>query len=191
MSIYNQLPNACIRSKYRAAKVLLVEVQQMSYSWISTAMEREHGTFGRRTLTLCRRRWSLLMEFWRRHEASIVHVSTGLQVSLHGHMRRGLRSGLVVNQATTQRRWLVTTSWYDSQGFIVRCGCVSASCTVIESGCWSPMSSALIGPSLHVRGEGNGFWRACLGLTWNYWAEQSRCVVDVSHYRTWMVHLCS
>ena len=58
----------------------------------------------------------------RRHEVSIAYVSTGLQVSGHGH----LRSGLVVNQATTQRRWLVMASWYDSQGFIVRCECVSA-----------------------------------------------------------------
>ena len=59
----------------------------------------------------------------RRHEVSIVYVSTGLQISGHGH----LRSGLVVNQATTQRRWLVMASWYDSQGYIGRCGCVSAS----------------------------------------------------------------
>ena len=59
----------------------------------------------------------------RRHGVSIVYVSIELQVSGHGHMRRGL----VVNQATTQRRWLVTASWYNSQGFIVRCGCVSAS----------------------------------------------------------------
>ena len=59
----------------------------------------------------------------RRHGVNIVYVSTGLQVSGHGHPR----SGLVVNQATTQRRWLVMASWYDSQGFIVRCGCVSAS----------------------------------------------------------------
>ena len=101
----------------------VLEVQQMSYSWISTTMEREHDTFGRRTLTLCRWRWFLPMGFWRRHEASIVYVSTELQVSGHGHMRRGL----VVNQVTTQRRWLVTASWYDSQGFIVRCRCVSAS----------------------------------------------------------------
>ena len=41
----------------------------------------------------------------------------------HGHMR----SGLVVNQATTQRRRLVMGPCYDSQGYIVRCGCVSAS----------------------------------------------------------------
>ena len=59
----------------------------------------------------------------RRHEVSIVYVSTGLQFSGHGH----LRSGLVVNQATTQRRWLVMASWYDSQRFIVRCEYVSAS----------------------------------------------------------------
>ena len=58
----------------------------------------------------------------RRHEVSIGYVSIGLQVSGHGH----LRSGLVVNQATMQRRWLVMASWYDSQGSIVRCGCVSA-----------------------------------------------------------------
>ena len=57
----------------------------------------------------------------RRHGVSIVYVSTELQVSGHGHMR----SGLVVNQATTQRRWLVMASCYDSQGFIVICGCVS------------------------------------------------------------------
>ena len=92
----------------------------MSYSWISTTMVREHGTFGRRTLI------PLEMVFAnreRRHGVSIVYVSTGLQVSGHGH----LKSGLVVNQTTTQRRWLVMASWYDSQGFIVRCGCVSAS----------------------------------------------------------------
>ena len=59
----------------------------------------------------------------RGHGVSIVYVSTELQVSGHGHMRRGL----VVNQATTQRRWLVMASFYDSQGYIVRCGCVSAS----------------------------------------------------------------
>ena len=59
----------------------------------------------------------------RRHGVSIVYMSTELQVSGHGHMR----SGLVVNQATTQRRWLVMASRYDSQGFIVRCGCVSVS----------------------------------------------------------------
>ena len=59
----------------------------------------------------------------RRHGVSIVYVSTELQVSGHGHMRRGL----VVNQVTTQRRWLVMASCYDSQGYIVRCGCVSAS----------------------------------------------------------------
>ena len=59
----------------------------------------------------------------RRHGVSIVYMSTELQVSGHGHMRRGL----VVNQATTQRRWLVMASCYDSQGCIVRCGCVSAS----------------------------------------------------------------
>ena len=59
----------------------------------------------------------------RRHGVSIVYVSTELQVSGHGH----IRSGLVVNQATTQRPWLVMASCYDSQGYIVRCGCVSAS----------------------------------------------------------------
>ena len=59
----------------------------------------------------------------RRHGVSIVYVSTELQVSGHEHMRRGL----VVNQVTTQRRWLVMASYYDSQGYIVRCGCVSAS----------------------------------------------------------------
>ena len=52
-----------------------------------------------------------------------VSKSLRMVVSGHGH----IRSGLVVNQATTQRRWLVMASWYDSQGFIVRCGCVSAS----------------------------------------------------------------
>ena len=46
----------------------------------------------------------------RRHGVSIVYVSTELQVSGHGHMRRGL----VVNQVTTQRRWLVMASCYDS-----------------------------------------------------------------------------
>ena len=59
----------------------------------------------------------------RRHGVIIVYMSTELQVSGHGHMRRGL----VDNQATTQRRWLVMASYYDSQGYIVRCGCVSAS----------------------------------------------------------------
>ena len=53
------------------------------------------------------------------------------------------------------------------------------------------MSSASIWPSLHARGEDNGFWRACLGLTWSSWAQQSRCVVVISHCWTWMVHLCS
>ena len=59
----------------------------------------------------------------RRHGVISVYVSTELQVSGYGHMRRGL----VVNQVTTQRRWLVMASCYDSQGYIVRCGCVSAS----------------------------------------------------------------
>ena len=49
--------------------------------------------------------------------------SLRMVVSGHGHMRRGL----VVNQVTTQRRWLVMASCYDSQGYTVRCGCVSAS----------------------------------------------------------------
>ena len=53
------------------------------------------------------------------------------------------------------------------------------------------MSSASIWPSLHARGEDNGIWRACLGLTWSSWAQQSRCVVVISHCWTWMVHLCS
>ena len=35
----------------------------------------------------------------RRHGVSIVYVSTGLQVSGYGHTR----SGLLINQATTQR----------------------------------------------------------------------------------------
>ena len=58
----------------------------------------------------------------RRHGVSIVYVSIGLQVSGHGCMR----SGLLVNQATTQSWWLVMASYYDSQGHIVICGCVSA-----------------------------------------------------------------
>ena len=119
-------------------------------------MEREHGTFGRRTLTLCRWRWPLLIGKGDMESASFMCrqsykvwlldcldclddkvvcpsyvpmiLDTGFEslrmvVSGHGHMR----SGLVVNQATTQRRWLVMASCYDSQGYIVRCGCVSAS----------------------------------------------------------------
>ena len=112
-------------------------VQQMSYSWISATMEREHGMFGRRTLIICRWRWSLLIgkETWNQHRLCVDRATNlCMVVSGHGHMRRGL----VVNQATTQRRWLVMASFYDSQGYIVRCGCVLAYeegiSTVSESG---------------------------------------------------------
>ena len=70
-------------------------VQQMSYSWISATMEREHGTFGRRTLILCRWRWSLLIgkETWSQHRLCVDRAtSLCMVVSGHGHMRSGGQS---------------------------------------------------------------------------------------------------
>lgn len=60
----------------------------------------------------------------RRHGVSIVYLSTGLQVSGYGHPR----SGLLINQATTQRWWLVVASCYGTQGNIVICRCVPVVC---------------------------------------------------------------
>ena len=62
--------------RQRSMAYFSVVVQQMSYSWISTTMVREHGTFGRRTSI------PLEMVFAnreRRHGVSIVYVSTVLQ----------------------------------------------------------------------------------------------------------------
>ena len=70
-------------------------VQQMSYSWISATMEREHGTVGRRTLILCRWRWSLLIgkETWSQHRLCVDRAtSLCMVVSGHGHMRSGGQS---------------------------------------------------------------------------------------------------
>ena len=69
----------------------------------------------------------------RRHGVSIVYVSTGLQVSGYGCMK----SGLLVDQATTQRWWLVMASCYASQGHIMICGCVFEWVNVcnVEWGC--------------------------------------------------------
>ena len=77
---------------------------------------------------------------------------------------------VVVNQATMQRRWLVMVSWYDSQGHIVRCGCVSAS----EEGMkysdwiWYPRSSMMSSQSYKTYSE-----------QWREWGEEQR--EDVSH----------
>ena len=73
----------------------VLEVQQMSYSWISATMEREHGTVGRRTLMLCRWRWSLLIgkETWSQHRLCVDRAtSLCMVVSGHGHMRSGGQS---------------------------------------------------------------------------------------------------